>query len=83
MLLLGRLYQVEYAIEAINHAGACIGILAEDGVVIAAEKKVTSKLLSNKASEKLYTIDDHVMCAVAGKAYFACFSMAVGFDVLC
>lgn len=62
----GRLYQVEYAIEAINHAGACIGILAENGVVIAAEKKVTSKLLSNKQSEKLYTVDDHMICAVAG-----------------
>lgn len=58
---------MEYAIEAINHAGACIGILASDGVVIAAEKKVTSKLLANQSSEKLYMIDDHVACAVAGK----------------
>lgn len=37
------------------------------GVVIAAEKKVTSKLLAKpKNSEKLYTIDDHIACAVAG-----------------
>lgn len=64
----GRLYQVEYALEAIKHAGACIGILAEDGVVIAAEKKVTSKLLAkSKQSEKLYRLDDHIACAVAGK----------------
>jgi len=36
----GRLYQVEYAMEAIGHAGAAIGILApEEGIVLAAEKK--------------------------------------------
>lgn len=39
----GRLYQVEYAMEAIGNAGSCIGILAKDGVVLAAEKKITSK----------------------------------------
>ena len=27
---LGRLYQVEYAMEAINHAGTCLGILSSD-----------------------------------------------------
>lgn len=30
--------------EAINHAGACVGILAKDGVVLAAEKKILSKV---------------------------------------
>mmetsp|Transcript_14895 Transcript_14895/g.27545 ORF Transcript_14895/g.27545 Transcript_14895/m.27545 type:complete len:258 (-) Transcript_14895:34-807(-) len=63
----GRLFQVEYALLAIEQAGACVGVLAKDGVVIAAEKKATSKLLAApKASEKLYMIDDHVACAVAG-----------------
>lgn len=27
----GRLFQVEYAMEAISHAGAALGILAKDG----------------------------------------------------
>lgn len=40
----GRLYQVEYAMEAIGHAGACVGVLAQDGIVLAAEKKITSKV---------------------------------------
>ena len=40
----GRLYQVEYAIEAISNAGAAVGILATDGVVLAAEKKIISKV---------------------------------------
>lgn len=46
---------MEYAIEAINYAGTCVGILAKDGIVMAAERKVVSKLLAPaKTSEKTY-----------------------------
>ena len=41
----GRLYQVEYAMEAIGHAGTCLGILANDGILLAAERRNTNKLL--------------------------------------
>ncbi|KAG5519454.1 hypothetical protein PMAC_002081 [Pneumocystis sp. 'macacae'] len=63
----GRLFQVEYALEAISRAGTALGVLAIDGIVLAAEKKVISKLLEqNTSSEKLYVLDDHMICAVAG-----------------
>ncbi|PFH33034.1 putative proteasome subunit alpha type [Besnoitia besnoiti] len=63
----GRLYQVEYALEAINNASSTLGILAKDGVVLAADKMITSKLLDQgRTKEKIYKVDDHVMCAVAG-----------------
>lgn len=59
--------QVEYAQEAISHAGTVIGILAQDGVVLAAEKKVASKLLEQYvAAEKMYTLTQNMVCAVAG-----------------
>lgn len=55
------MYQVEYALEAISHAGTALGILAKDGIVLAAERKVTSKLLEKDTSaEKLYTINEYV-----------------------
>jgi 20S proteasome alpha/beta subunit len=38
--------QVEYAIEAINNAGTCVGILAKDGIVMASERRITSGLLA-------------------------------------
>ncbi|XP_025808597.1 proteasome subunit alpha type-4-2-like isoform X2 [Panicum hallii] len=58
----GRLYQVEYAMEAI-----ALGILVADGVVLVGEKKVTSKLLqTSRSAEKMYKIDSHLACAVAG-----------------
>lgn len=63
----GRLYQVEYALEAINNASLTIGILAKDGVVLAADKMVISKLLDDtRSKEKLYSVDKHIICAVAG-----------------
>ncbi len=62
----GRLYQVEYAMEAINLAGSTVGVLAADGVILAGEKKTTSKLLDQgKQHEKLFQIDDYMFCAVA------------------
>ena len=55
----GRLYQVEYAMEAIEHAGTCLGILASDGVLLAAERKITNKLLDDTVfSEKIYRLDE-------------------------
>jgi len=63
----GRLYQVEYAMEAISHAGTCLGVLCKDGVVLAAENKNTSKLLEESVhSEKIYKLNEHMSCSVAG-----------------
>lgn len=63
----GRLYQVEYAMEAIGHAGTCLGILANDGVVLAAEKRNVHKLLDEIAfSDKIYHLNSDMACSVAG-----------------
>jgi hypothetical protein len=61
---------VEYAMEAISHAGTVIGVLAKDGVVLAAEKKVTGKLLDlsgaleggyGGSGEKIYLLNSYVL----------------------
>ncbi|KAJ2225458.1 Proteasome subunit alpha type-3 [Coemansia sp. RSA 1722] len=63
----GRLYQVEYAMEAISHAGTVIGILSKDGIVLAAERQATSNLLEQSmGSEKIYEMNDNVVAGVAG-----------------
>ena len=63
----GRLYQVEYAMEAIGHAGTCLGILANDGILLAAERRNTNKLLDEVFhSEKIYHINENMACSVAG-----------------
>lgn len=67
MFFSGRLYQVEYAMEAISHAGTCLGILATDGILLAAERRNTNKLLDEVFfSEKIYKLNDDMVCSVAG-----------------
>lgn len=55
--------------EAISHAGTVLGVLAKDGVVLAAEKKVTGKLLDQSAEkdggyggsgEKIFLLNSYV-----------------------
>uniref|UniRef100_A0A8D2CR52 Proteasome subunit alpha type n=1 Tax=Sciurus vulgaris TaxID=55149 RepID=A0A8D2CR52_SCIVU len=63
----GRLYQVEYAMEAIGHAGTCLEILANDGVLLAAESHNIHKLLDEVFfSEKNCKLNEDMACRVAG-----------------
>ncbi|VDK75774.1 unnamed protein product [Cylicostephanus goldi] len=56
----GRLFQVEYAIEAVKLGSTSIGIRTNEGVLLAAEKRSTSKLMVNDAIEKISKVDEHV-----------------------
>ncbi|CAE6522219.1 Proteasome subunit alpha type-3 [Rhizoctonia solani] len=71
----GRLYQTEYAMEAIAHAGTVIGVQSKEGVVLAAEKKVTGKLLDTSvvkeggyggSGEKIFLLNNNLIAGVAG-----------------
>jgi len=62
----GRLYQVEYAREAVKRGSASIGIRAEDGVVLAADVNPRSPLMEGRSVEKIHKADDHVGIASAG-----------------
>jgi 20S proteasome subunit alpha 3 len=47
--------------QAISNAGTALGILATDGVILAAEKKTTSKLLEQtRSAEKIYLLNEFV-----------------------
>ena len=56
----GRIFQVEYAIEAIKLGSTAIGIQTREGVVLAVEKRITSPLIEPKSIEKIFEIDKHV-----------------------
>ncbi|KAJ2719089.1 proteasome component pup2 [Coemansia sp. Benny D115] len=62
----GRLFQVEYAIEAIKLGSTAIGIRTNSGVILAVEKRVTSPLLVADSIEKIVEIDRHLACAMSG-----------------
>jgi len=62
----GRLFQVEYAIEAIKLGSTAIGIRTKEGVILAVEKRVTSPLIVAESIEKILEIDEHMGCAMSG-----------------
>jgi proteasome alpha subunit len=62
----GRLYQVEYAREAVKRGTASIGIRTADGVVLAVDKRIRSPLMERDSVEKIHKADDHIGIASAG-----------------
>lgn len=62
----GRLFQVEYAIEAIKLGSTAIAVRTDEGVVLAVEKRVTSPLLEPSSIEKVAEIDEHIGVAMSG-----------------
>lgn len=58
-LLDGRNFQVEYAVKATENTGTAIGLKFEDGIVLAVEKIVSSKLLVPGKNKRILTIDRH------------------------
>ncbi len=62
----GRLYQVEYAREAVKRGTASIGIRTEGGVVLAVDKRIRSELMERTSVEKIHKADDHIGIASAG-----------------
>jgi len=62
----GRLFQVEYAREAVKRGATAIGVKTDGGVILVADRRVTSKLLEPNTIEKIYVIDDHIGAATSG-----------------
>ena len=62
----GRLFQVEYAIEAIKIGTTAVGICTTEGVVIAVEKRLLSVLQEPGSVEKIFEVDSHIGVAMSG-----------------
>jgi proteasome alpha subunit len=61
----GRLFQVEYAKEAVKKGSTSIGLVFKDGVILATVKQIV-KLIVPGTIEKLFKIDDHIGAVTAG-----------------
>jgi proteasome alpha subunit len=62
----GRLFQVEYAREAVKRGTTAVGIIYDKGVILAVDKNVSSKLIVPKSIEKIFQIDEHIGVATSG-----------------
>ena len=60
----GRLFQVEYAKEAVKKGATALGMVHEDGVVLAATRKTSS--LGVRNPEKVFKIEEKLGVATSG-----------------
>lgn len=62
----GELTQVRHALTAVNNGETIIGIRAKNGIVIAAEKKLTSILVDESSIHKIDNLCDYMGVSYAG-----------------
>jgi 20S proteasome subunit alpha 5 len=62
----GRLYQIEYALQAVKLGSTVFGIKSDAGIVLAVEKKKTSDLIENKDIEKIIILNKFIFCCFSG-----------------
>jgi proteasome alpha subunit len=63
----GRLFQVEYAREAVRRGATTAGVVYTNGVVLIADRRIPNPRLAEPSSlEKIHQIDENIACATAG-----------------
>ena len=62
----GRLFQVEYALEAVRRGTLAIAVKSKESVCLAAQIKIPSKLIDADSIDKLFQVDEHIGVAISG-----------------
>ncbi len=62
----GRLFQVEYAREAVRTGSTSMALVCKDGVVMLAHKRVPSPLTVGSSHEKIFQVDSHAAASSSG-----------------
>lgn len=62
----GRLFQVEYAKEAVNNGAPVIGIVYKEGVLLAGYRRVHTKLVVPESVKKIFLIEPHIAVGTSG-----------------
>jgi len=62
----GRLFQVEYAREAVKRGTTSIGIVFANGVVLIASRPLPDLALADSGGDKIHQVDDNLAVAISG-----------------
>ena len=62
----GRLFQVEYALEAVRRGTLAVAVKTKECVCLAAEIKIPSNLIDADSIDKLFQVDEHIGVAISG-----------------
>ena len=60
----GKLFQVDYAMEAVKLGNICLGLKSKSHVVLCSLKRAQSKLAGHQ--EKIYKIEENIGVSIAG-----------------
>jgi len=62
----GRLFQVEYALEAVRRGTLAVAVKTKEDVCLAAQIKVASILMDANSIDKIFQVDEHIGVAISG-----------------
>ncbi|TFG02350.1 MAG: archaeal proteasome endopeptidase complex subunit alpha [Promethearchaeota archaeon] len=62
----GRLYQVEYALEAVRRGTLAVAVKSKTDVCLAAQIKIPTNLMDPDSIDKIFQVDQHIGVAISG-----------------
>ncbi|MFX1309046.1 MAG: archaeal proteasome endopeptidase complex subunit alpha [Promethearchaeota archaeon] len=62
----GRLFQVEYALEAVRRGTLAVAVRSKEDVCLAAQIKIASILMDANSIDKIFQVDEHIGVAISG-----------------
>ncbi|KAL0212409.1 hypothetical protein RCL1_006035 [Eukaryota sp. TZLM3-RCL] len=62
----GRLFQVEYALQAVQKGATAVALRGRDFIVMGVEKRNVAKLQDPRTIKKISLLDDHIVTCFAG-----------------
>lgn len=62
----GRMYQVEYAREAVKKGTITVSLRYRDGVMLIVHRRIHSRMVEENFVEKLFKVDHNIGCSISG-----------------
>ena len=62
----GRVFQVEYALKAVDTAETVLGVRCRDGIILACEKIRQSPLETSRKNSRIHNVETHIGLAICG-----------------
>ena len=62
----GRVYQIEYAEKAVESSGTALALCCKDGVIIATEKTLVSKMLVPGSTRRVFPVEEGISLGFSG-----------------
>eukprot|EP00008_Paramoeba_atlantica_P007785 CAMPEP_0201488544 /NCGR_PEP_ID=MMETSP0151_2-20130828/18837_1 /ASSEMBLY_ACC=CAM_ASM_000257 /TAXON_ID=200890 /ORGANISM="Paramoeba atlantica, Strain 621/1 / CCAP 1560/9" /LENGTH=252 /DNA_ID=CAMNT_0047873859 /DNA_START=79 /DNA_END=837 /DNA_ORIENTATION=+ len=62
----GKIFQIQYAVKAVENSSTSIGIRVQDGVILASEKLIFSKMIVKGSNRRVVMVDRHIGVTLSG-----------------